>query len=173
MDDEELLQALEAMIFSSRGPVSSKRLAASAGVEIKRVRKMLAALRSRLHEEGRGWQIREIAGGWQFFSNPECAGFVRTLHKPPRDARLSQAALDTLTIIAYRQPVTRADIESIRGVAAGPVIKALIEKDLVRIVGRAEVAGRPLLYGTTKKFLGRFGLKSVDDLPRPDDLSMR
>jgi segregation and condensation protein B len=173
MEETEITRALEAMLFVSQQPQSAKRLADAAGVETKRAKKALDDLRSFLAGEDRGFLLREIAGGWQFFTNPECAEQVERLAKPQRDTRLSEAALDTLTIIAYRQPIIRADVEAIRGVAAGPILRALIERDLVRIVGRADVIGRPYLYGTTRSFLKRFGLNSIEDLPKVEDLDKR
>lgn len=169
MNDQELIRTLEAILFSASSPLTAAKIAKAAETETKAVKKTLSALRKKLHEEDRGFQLREVAGGWQMFTNPECADAVARLAGPKTDSKLTQAALDTLTIIAYRQPVTRADVESIRGVAVGPILKTLVEKDLVRIVGKADVVGRPFLYGTTKKFLRIFGLKNLEELPRPEN----
>ena len=169
--NDDLKSALEAMIFASPTPVSTKKLADTLGTEQRILKKTLAEIRATLLKENRGFQLKEVAGGWQMFSNPEHADLIAKLHRSEKlEAKLSQSALDTLTIIAYRQPVIRADIESIRGVATAPTLKTLIDKNLVRIVGRAEVPGRPFLYGTTKKFLKTFGLGSIADLPKPDDI---
>jgi segregation and condensation protein B len=168
LDDKK--SAIEAMLFASSQPVSSKRLSEALGADVREVKAALSEMRAAYQTEERGFLLKEIADGWQLFSNPAFVESVKKLKAPSRDAKMTQATLDTLTIIAYRQPIIRADIESIRGVAAGPILRTLIEKDLIRIVGRSEVVGRPFLYGTTKNFLKRFGLASVEDLPKPENL---
>ncbi len=115
--------------------------------------------------EGRSLQIQEVAGGYQLATRHEYSDWIRKFHKADRAARLSKQALDTLSIISYKQPITRMEIENIRGVDSAGVIKTLLEKNLIRIMGRREVPGRPIMYGTSRKFLEYFGLKSVADMP--------
>ena len=115
--------------------------------------------------EGRSLQIQEVAGGYQLATRHEYSDWIRKFHKADRAARLSKQALDTLSIISYKQPITRMEIENIRGVDSAGVIKTLLEKNLIRIMGRREVPGRPIMYGTSRKFLESFGLKSVADMP--------
>ena len=120
--------------------------------------------------QGRSFQIEEIAGGYQLFTKPEYYEWVAKLRKKSGETKLSQASLETLAIIAYKQPILRADLESIRGVQSGQIIRLLMEKDLVKVIGRDESLGHPLLYGTTKKFLEYFGLKDLQDLPKIEEL---
>lgn len=115
--------------------------------------------------EGHNLQIQEVAGGYQLATRHEYAEWIRKFHKADRAARLSKQALDTLSIIAYKQPITRLEIDSIRGVDSGGVVKTLLEKNLIRIMGRRDVPGRPITYGTSRKFLEYFGLKNVGDMP--------
>ena len=142
-----------------------------------RRRSRLAAFRSALQRLGVELEssgvpivLKKIAGGWRLVSDPEVAEVVERLSEEPRPERISAAALETLAIIAYRQPVTKAEIEAIRGVQAGPVLKSLVDRGLVRVTGRADQPGSPLLYGTTRDFLERFGLGSPKDLPRDGEL---
>ncbi|HUS57025.1 MAG TPA: SMC-Scp complex subunit ScpB [Planctomycetota bacterium] len=168
-----LRAALEALLFSTDEPLSAGRLAdAVGGVTAGMVRETLSALQNEYDEQGRGFALREIAGGYQLFSRPTFAHYVDRLQKRQSRTKLSAAALETLAIVAYKQPIGRADIESIRGVQAGPVLRMLMEKGMVHIAGRQEVIGRPFLYGTTKKFLEHFGLKSLGDLPQAEQLQM-
>lgn len=159
------------MLFVSPSPLTAKRMADAAGTDKKKIIEVLRRLKEILTDEDRGFQLQEVAGAWQLYTHPDCVEIIGRLSKPTRDSKLTQAALDTLTIIAYRQPVIRADVESIRGVAVGPILKTLVERDLVRIVGRADVLGKPFLYGTTRTFLRKFGLGTIADLPKPDDPS--
>lgn len=115
--------------------------------------------------EGRNLQIQEVAGGYQLATRHDYADWIRKFHKADRAARLSKQALDSLSIISYKQPITRLEIDNIRGVDSAGVIKTLLEKNLIRIMGRREVPGKPIMYGTSRKFLEYFGLKSVADLP--------
>src|SRR5204862_643788 len=121
----------------------------------------------------RGFQLVEKADGWQLLSHPDCAHWVRQLFPGPKPARLSPPALETLAIIAYRQPLTRADIEGVRGVSIEGVLQNLMERGLVKIGGRAELPGRPLLYETTQFFLEHFGLPNLDELPNAEELRTR
>ena len=127
-------------------------------------------LNNTYEESGRTFRIIEIAGGYQFATRPDVAAYVSRLYKDRSRRRLSGAALETLSIIAYKQPVSKSDIENIRGVNCDEVIKSLLEKNLITITGRAESVGRPLLYGTTQDFLRHFGLGSMRDLPKPREI---
>jgi segregation and condensation protein B len=134
------------------------------------VRAAIATLNERYEQMGCAFRIDEIGGGFQMLTQSQYHDVLERLTKARSDSKLSQAALETLAIIAYRQPILRADVEAIRGVASGEVLRGLLEKGLVKIVGRAEVIGRPMLYGTTRKFLEVFGLGALEDLPRVEEL---
>ncbi len=165
--------AIEALLCSSSEPVTTGRLArAISDIEIdgRGVRSLIGELTDEYDESRRGFLIEEIAGGFRMVTRPEYAAYVGNLLGGSRNARISPAALETLAVIAYKQPVTRADIEAIRGVQAGPLLRALLQRQLIRIAGRAEIIGRPFLYGTTRKFLEHFGLNSLDELPDVDEL---
>lgn len=173
MDDETLKNVVEALLFAADEPLTTRRLGAILkDVDGHAVRRAIKALQDDYRAAGRGVQIEEIAGGFRLLSNLDYAPYVEQLHKTERRVRLSQAALETLAIVAYRQPIHRADIEGIRGVAADAVLRSLQERGLIRIVGRADVLGRPFLYGTTKRFLETFGLKSIDGLPSVEELQI-
>jgi len=172
MTEPSLTTIIEALLFASDEPVSAERLAAAAGEEVTvdAVREAVRQLADAYAESGRAFALAEIAGGFQLLSRPEFSKYLRKLVRARNEARFTQAALETLSIIAYKQPVTRAEIEDIRGVAAGDMVRTLMEKGLVRVTGRSEHVGRPLLYGTTKKFLTAFGLANVKDLPSDKQL---
>lgn len=177
MEDGKLIRVLEALVMASPEPVKLDRLCLVLKKEAgrKEVRKALRNLQKSLEDEGRGYQLAEIAGGYQFLTAPDCAKYVERLKSDRSQKRrhgLSRAALETLAIIAYKQPVKRAQVEAIRGVTVGDIIRSLIEQDLVKVVGRENTLGKPLLYGTTKLFLKRFGLKSLKNLPGPAELSL-
>jgi segregation and condensation protein B len=159
---EHLKTVIESLVFVADKPISAHRIARLARAGTAVVERLLAQLAEEYR--GRGIQLVEVAGGWQFRSAAENASFVRELigRKP---ARLTRAQLETLAIIAYRQPVTRPEIEEIRGVDSGSALNVLLERNLVKIIGRKEEPGRPLLYGTTPQFLEFFGLRSLADLP--------
>jgi segregation and condensation protein B len=168
--DAEVAATVEAMLFASDAPLPASRIASVAELPASRVKKAIASLNERYGEIGSSFRIEEIAGGYQMLTLPEYNDVLGQLFAARKDSRLSQPAMETLAIIAYRQPILRADIEAIRGVACGEVLRGLLEKNLIKIVGRAEVIGRPMLYGTTKTFLEVFGLASLDDLPRVEEL---
>ncbi len=162
---------IEAILFLSRGPLGSRKLAQLAGLaDGTKARTLVRSLNRRYDAEGSAFRVEEIAGGFQLLTRPKYAPWLRRLHSLPLEVRLSAPALETLAVIAYRQPVLRAEIEAIRGVQCGEVLRQLIEREFVRIVGRSEELGRPLLYGTTKRFLQVFGLRHLEDLPRPEFL---
>ncbi|MEW6488675.1 MAG: SMC-Scp complex subunit ScpB [Thermodesulfobacteriota bacterium] len=170
MDPETLVRAVEALLFASPEPLPLSRLAevfAPDGVEPDRVRDALGELEARC--AGRGVELREVAGGYQLRTRPELAPWLARL-EAPRAVRFSRAALETLAIVAYRQPVTRAELEEVRGVDCGGVLKLLLDRGLARILGKKDVPGRPLLYGTTRKFLEAFGLSSLGELPNLKDI---
>ena len=167
MADVPLKTILEAVLFASDEPVSAERLAEAAGqdVTVGMVRQAVADLVSDYDAHGRAFTVEEIAGGFQLLTRPEYNKYLRKVLRERARQRFTQAALETLAVIAYKQPITRIEVEDIRGVACGDMIRTLIEKGLVRVAGRSPELGRPLLYGTTKKFLQVFGLSSVKDLP--------
>jgi segregation and condensation protein B len=153
---------LEALVFVSDKPVTSAELARVASVPLKQVKEVMGELKQGYAH--RGIELDEVAGGWLFRTNVRFAPFVRELTSE-RPVRLSRAQIETLAIVAYRQPVTRPEIDEIRGVDSGATLKLLLERDLVRILGKKDEPGRPLLYGTTTQFLEFFGLKSLKELP--------
>ncbi len=174
LDDEALVGVVGAILFASSEPLTVRRIARAADragrVEDARVRTALEALDARLVSAGLPIRVRELAGGHQLMTDPAVAEVVRELASERRVERLSPAALETLAVVAYRQPVTKAEIEAIRGVQAGPILRTLIDRDLVKVVGRADQPGSPLQYGTTREFLDRFGLSGLKDLPRDPEL---
>lgn len=170
VDETELRAAVEAILFAAGEPLPATRIARCiSGVDGRRVRSLLLELIKEYETQRRGFLLEEVAGGFRLYSRPEYFANVEKLFKQRQGVRLSTAAIETLAIVAYKQPITRADIEDIRGVAVGPMLRNLLDLSLVKIAGRAEILGRPLLYGTTKKFLEHFGLKSLADLPKIED----
>ena len=153
---------LEALLFVSDRPLEVKDLARAAKIDKKRVEELLQEIRS--DYQNRGVRLDEVGDGFAFRSNPAYSEYVRG-YLSLRPVRLSRAQLETLSIVAYRQPITRPEVDDIRGVDAGPVLKGLLERDLVRIIGKKDEPGRPMLYGTTQTFLQVFSLKSLRDLP--------
>jgi segregation and condensation protein B len=164
----ELRAVLEGVLFVATRPLSVERLqqvlpGASAGY----LEGFLTGLAERYDHENRGWELRHIAGGWQLLTRRALYPWVRQLERKDLPTKLSKSALETLAIVAYRQPITRGAVEDIRGVQCGPVLRQLMDLRLVLVCGRDEQAlGRPLLYGTTDSFLSRFGLGRIEDLPR-------
>ncbi len=159
---DHLKGLLEALIFASDKPMRAADLARSAAAPLKEVNLLLAVLKAEYSSHG--VQLDEVAGGWIFRTHVAFAPFVRDMAKQ-KPVRLTRAQVETLAILAYRQPITRPEIDDIRGVDCGPVLKLLLERDLVRILGKKDEPGRPILYGTTSQFLEFFGLKSLKDLP--------
>ncbi len=160
---------VEALLFSSDAPLPGAKIAQVLGVgDAGDVRQHVDSLNEKYTANGAAYRIEAIAKGYQMLSLPVYDRWIGKLHQARADARLSGAALETLAIVAYKQPALRADVETIRGVAVGDMLNRLREMNLVRIVGRAEEIGRPLLYGTTTKFLEAFGLASLNDLPKID-----
>src|SRR6266545_4936167 len=181
-----LSRVIEALLFSAQKPLSIREITTAiksaegddSPNEFARVREAEVAaaieqLRTEYVEQGGVFQLIEKAEGWQLATDPKYAPWVRQLFPAPKPARLSAPALETLAIIAYRQPITRADVEAVRGVNIDGVLQTLMERGLVKIAGRAEIPGRPLLYETTQFFLDHFGLRDLDELPNVEELRTR
>ena len=168
-----LAKLLEAALFASARPIAIEELAGldpDAGQDD--VAEAIAELREHYDSDGHGVELTEVAGGWQILTRPEYTEAIERAQLAARPHRLSAAALETLALIAYRQPIGRAEIEEIRGVAVGGVLKSLHERGLIEVTGRAEGLGRPLLYGTTPLFLEQFALRHLEELPRADELAI-
>lgn len=158
-------EVVEAILFSSSEPLTTGKLSGVLdGVDGRKVRTAIKELNEEYERGKRAFRIEEIAGGFQMLTLPQYAEFVDRFHTVVRKSKLTQAALETLALIAHKQPITRAEIEAIRGVQCGEVLRSLTEKRLIKISGRKDVPGKPLLYATTRNFLEHFGLRSVDDL---------
>jgi segregation and condensation protein B len=183
-----LTKVVEALLFSAQKPLSIREIAMAikggkaedelSSNQFARVREAevagaLEQLKVEYIEQERAFQLNEKAEGWQLATDPKYAQWVRQLFPAPKPARLSAPALETLAIIAYRQPITRADVEGVRGVNIDGVLQTLMERGLVKIAGRAEIPGRPLLYETTQFFLDHFGLRTLDELPNVEELRTR
>lgn len=174
VDPQEAAAVVEAILFATSRAISISKIQHVAELPNRGVVKdAIQTLNRRYDEMGCAFRIESIAGGYQVLTREEYDDVVSRLFKVKSDSKLSSAAMETLSIIAYRQPIMRADIEAIRGVSSGEMVRKLMEKNLVKIVGRAEVLGRPMLYGTTTFFLEAFGLSSIEDLPRVDELRPR
>ncbi len=161
---EEVKSIIEALLFVSNDPLSVKTIAEIVEIDEKDVAVILSEIKAQLEKEARGFRLLEVAGGYSFATRPEHAVYLEKLLKPQLSA-LSQAALETLAIIAYKQPITRSEIDEIRGVKSDSSVSTLLERGLIQEIGRKEGPGRPIIYGTTQEFLKYFGLKSLADLP--------
>ena len=162
---------VEAILFASESPLSPGDIArADEALDEDRVEAALAALRAEYDRTGRAFELRDVADGVQVMTRPEFAPYLERFDTVPRSTRLSGPALEALSIVAYRQPISRVEVEYIRGVNSAGVIRTLLDRDLIQGVGRGEGVGRPVLYGTTSRFMEHFGLASLDDLPRPEEL---
>ncbi len=169
---QEVRAILEALIFASPQPITPREInQVMTGVPKEMWQAALEEIRADYARDGRGVQVVEVAGGLQITTRPEYNDWVRELLDPKTPTRLSIQALETLAVIAYKQPVTLPEIIELRGVKSGGVLKTLLEKRLIRITGRKEVVGRPMLYGTTKDFLLHFGLKDMSDLPKIEEFA--
>ena len=170
-----LEQRIEALLFASERSLSETKMKTVLGIEdedaTKQIKNAIDSLNKSYDTDHRAFRIERIAGGYRVMTREELAPLVSRLHAQRQQQKLSQAALETLSIIAYRQPVMRAEIEVIRGVACGDVLRGLMDRRLVKIVGRAEELGRPMLYGTTREFLSIFGLANLNDLPEVQGLT--
>jgi segregation and condensation protein B len=170
LDTSELKAIVESLVFVSDIPLRPERIAEAIEVERGRVVQILRELESEYRQARRGFVLEEVAGGFQFRTRAEHVDWVRRLNKS-RPFRFSRAALETMAIIAYRQPITRAEIEYLRGVDSGGVVKTLLDRHLVRILGKKDIAGRPMIYGTTREFLELFGLRDLAALPTLKEFS--
>ena len=172
MQFDHLKGAVEALLFVSEKPVTVEQLKdAIAGAHMPDLKEVLVALKKDYDGLNRGMVVVEIANGWQMLSSANQAGYIREFYKTRHKEKLSRPSLETLAIIAYKQPVSRTDVEVIRGVNSDGVVMHLLNKGLIKIVGRKEVPGRPYVYGTTVQFLEYFGLRSLEDLPKLEDFA--
>ena len=166
LDDAELKKAVETLLFITDQALGLAKIGEVVGERNHdRIAEVVAGLMREHEERGAAVQILEIAGGFQMATRSACQKFVRKLYRDKMTMRLSTAALETVSIIAYKQPITRGDVEDVRGVDAGAVVRSLLERKLIKMAGQKEVPGRPMLYGTTRRFLEVFGLESLEDLP--------
>ena len=171
METDKLKKVLESLLFVSETPLSPKKIASFVkDAPLDEVLKALSELKEEINQMDRSFQVLEIAEGFQLVTRPEYHKWAKELYKIISKTRLSKASMEALAIIAYKQPVTRAEVEAIRGVDVSNMIQSLLEKKMVRILGRAETPGRPLLYGTTHEFLIHFGLKDLTDLPKVSEI---
>lgn len=165
VSEPTLPRIVEALLFAAPDPLTVEKIREASGAEnAAAVKEAIEAIRADCDAAGRPYLLQEVAGGWRLATRPEYAPWVGRLARE-RQGKLSAAALETLAVIAYRQPISRAEIEAIRGVQAGPILQTLTERDLIRVSGKSEALGHPLLYSTTKQFLEAFGLNTVEDLP--------
>ncbi|MBI4347169.1 MAG: SMC-Scp complex subunit ScpB [Elusimicrobia bacterium] len=172
METAELKTTIETLLFITEQPIPLPRLCKLVGVkDLAQVSGLVQELKQEYEARGAGIQVLEIAEGFQMATKPAQAPFVRKLYADKMTMKLSTAALETLSIVAYKQPITRAEIEQIRGVEVIAALETLLERRLLKVVGRKETVGRPLLYGTTPDFLRHFGLKSIADLPSMDSFT--
>jgi segregation and condensation protein B len=166
-----ILPALEALLFSSGSPIKKRELAEALEATPDAVAEALRQLAAQAEIPGRGVRLEEVAGGWRYVTRPEFDSLLRKFHEVTERSRLSLAALETLAVIAYRQPITLPEIQEIRGVNCASVLNTLLEKRLVTTAGRKPVVGTPFLYRTTPDFLVRFGLNELSELPKPEELA--
>jgi segregation and condensation protein B len=171
---DERLARVEAVLFLAREPLSTRKIGQLAGLPDGTAARTAVRQLNRLYDAGGSpFRAEELAGGFQLLTRPMFGPWLRRLLQSPVETRLSSPAMETLCVVAYRQPVLRAEIEAIRGVQCGDILRQLMDRDLVRIVSRADDLGRPLLYGTTKRFLQLFGLRNLDCLPQAQALRRR
>lgn len=170
LDTPELKRILESLLFASDSPLKLERLTEIVDLDKNLVRTALTELAADCDKPERGIRLVEVAGGFQLRSHPDCADWIRLLQSS-RPFRFSRAALETLAIVAYRQPITRAEIDYLRGVDSGGVVRTLLDKHLIRILGKKDIPGKPLIYGTSKEFLEVFGLQDLSALPTLKEFS--
>lgn len=172
MDKTQIKNIIEAMLFVSDKPLFLSEIkTVLEGPDANEIKDVIAELASEFETQGRALRVKEIAGGYQIVTDPVFAPWLKKLYKTAGADRLSGPSLETLAIIAYKQPATKPEIEAIRGVNVDGVLKTLIEKNLVKIMGRRETVGRPIIYGTTQEFLQYFGLNSLDELPKLEEFN--
>lgn len=166
MEDKEIKAIIEALIFVSGEPITLNRIKdVIEGVDKKTLERLASELKDEFNNEYRGLQLVEIANGYQLTTRSEYANWIKKLNKIKVLTKLSKPAMETLAIIAYKQPIIKPEVEKIRGVDSGGVIKTLLERKLIKIIGRMDIVGKPMMYGTTPEFLQYFGLKDLTDLP--------
>ena len=170
LDIHELTPLVEALIFAADGPIKVERIAEALDLEQVEICAAIEALEADYEEHPRGFFMQEVSGGYQLRTRPEYADYLRKLGQS-RPFKFSRPALESLSIIAYRQPVTRSEVEYLRGVDSGSVVKTLLEKRLIRILGKKDVPGKPMIYGTTTEFLQLFGLSDLAALPTLHEFS--
>ncbi|NOZ24191.1 MAG: SMC-Scp complex subunit ScpB [Planctomycetes bacterium] len=169
--EEEIKPYVEAILFAADRPIPPAKISrAIEGADVRSVRKCIGQLNREYEESRRSFQIEEIAEGYQVLTRPEFWKVVSKIRQTRTESKLSPASLETLAIVAYKQPVLRADIEAIRGVQSGELLRGLLERGFVKIVGRLDTIGRPILYGTTRRFLEQLGLSTIKHLPRAEQL---
>lgn len=170
VDLEALGRTIEALLFASEAPLNARELARAAGARTADVRRALTTLREQFEEQRRPYELAEVANGYRLVTRAEHHPAIQRLKAQRTQRKLTQAALETLALIAYsKDPIARAEIESVRGVDAGPVLRLLLDRKLVKIAGRGTGLGQPLLYGVSNDFLEHFGLKSAQDMPKPGE----
>ncbi len=168
--EDNLKAVMEALLFSSDKPLSLEQVRGVLdNLSVEEIRRVLEGLKDEYEKSNRGVRVAEVAGGFRMITAPLCAPFLKRLYKERQVERLSRPALETLAIIAYKQPLTRLDIESLRNVNVDGIIRMLLDKELIRVTGRKKAQGRPRVYGTTRQFLEYFGLKSLEELPKIED----
>lgn len=164
-------QIVEATLFASQTPLTSSEIArADEDLTVSSVDEAIQMLREAYEADDRAFQIYELGDGYQVLTRPEFAPYLEKFDSVPRPPYLSAAALETLAIVVYRQPIGRIEVEEVRGVSASSVLRTLVDWELIEVVGRSGGLGRPLLYGTTSRFLDHFGLKDLSELPAPEEL---
>jgi segregation and condensation protein B len=172
MSTDNVKAVIEALLFSSEKPLALEQVKKVLdGYDTNQIRLIMEELKSEYERNNRGISVVEVAGGFRMITAPSFASFLKKFYKERRVERLSRQALETLAIIAYKQPLTKHEIESLRNVNADGVMSSLLEKNLIRITGRKKAPGRPFVYGTTRYFLEYFGLKGLDELPKMEDFS--
>ncbi|MBD3161988.1 MAG: SMC-Scp complex subunit ScpB [Candidatus Eisenbacteria bacterium] len=166
----ETKRILEAVLFAATGPQTTEQISlAIPDRPLDELEEILSDLRAEYEREERGWRLEEVAGGWLLTSDPALYAYVERFLEGRRRSRLSRAAMETLAVVAYRQPITRGELEEMRGVDCGAVLHTLLEREMITVRGRSDALGRPLIYGTTGRFLEHFGLPSLDALPKLEE----
>ncbi|MGQ9632561.1 MAG: SMC-Scp complex subunit ScpB [bacterium] len=172
MEEKEIGNIIECLLFTTPDPIPLSEISSVLEIDESTARRVIERLQSEHDREKRGLEIVAIAGGYQMRTRMEYAGWIRKFHQIEKDRRLSRSLLETLAIVAYRQPATKPEIEAIRGVRCDRAIANLLEKNLIKIVGRRDSVGRPIMYGTTLEFLKQFGLRDISELPKAEELSL-
>ena len=173
MEENNLKSAIEALIFASEKPITLEQIKKVLGdLDASNINKIIAELKNDYQVQNRGMRVIEIAGGFQMTTCSNFAPFLKKLFKNRYSDKLSRPALESLAIIAYKQPLTKSEIESLRNVNVDGVMKSLVDKNLIRICGRKKIPGRPFVYGTTREFMEHFGLKSLAELPKMEDFTV-